>query len=877
MAYDIGTARGVIEMEYNGRGIDKAKEDLQGLDDSGKKAGYSMEDASRKTGRAGLVIAAGLGLAVSTAANFEQRMSAVEAVSGATSAEMDKLSDKALDLGAKTSFSAGEAASAMEELVKAGLTVDDVLNGAADATVALAAAGEVSLPEAAAIASNAMNQFNLDATKMPKVADLIAGAANRSAIDVSDFGQSLAQAGAVANLAGVDFEDTATAIALMGNAGIKGSDAGTSLKSMLMRLQPTTKKQSDLMKELGIMTYDLADANKTLAKVTGQDAQKSIEGVKGALAEYVESQGLGTIGTVKNADAVEKLLGKYGGLNNAFYDAKGNTKGLAEISGVLAGSLKGMSKEQKQAALNTLFGSDAIRAAAIMADAGSKGFNKLSDSMKETKAADVAKTRLDNFKGSLEAFMGSLETAGITLGAVFLPPLRRIVEALTQVVNWFANLSSGQQKALVGVLAFVAGALLVISTVMKIIIFIGKFQATLVALRGTMIATWAAALGPIALVIAAVAAIVLIIILLWKKSETFRNIVLGVWEAIKAGAAAVASWFTGTFLPALTGVWNSIVSVATTVWNALVSVIRTVLNVIVTLIATWVSIITAPWRAMWALFGPIVKASFGLVVAIVRLVWTVIKGLFILGARFLINNITQAWNMIRSITSAVWNAIKAAIASAWNAIKGVVMPAVNAVKTVISTAWSAVKSKTSEMWNNLKTIISSAITAFMGPVNDIKEKVLGAFDFAGEMFNKGKEIIQGLIDGITSMIGNVTDAINSITDKIGKFLPGSPVKEGPLRKLNRGHAGKEIVEMVIRGIDSMAAPLASTVSDVVTVPLTSGASEAPLGRVKRKGGSKKARRTLVAGDLALVNGRAYISGVAEDVFDNFNGDNSGRG
>ena len=147
MAYDLGTARGVIEMEYNGRGVEKAKEDIDGLSNKSGDARAATEKLGKHTGRAGLAIAAGLGAGVAAAANFEQRLSAVQAVSGATASDMDKLRDKALQLGKDTAFSASESAQAIEELIKAGLSVEDVLNGAADATVNLAAAGEVDMAQ----------------------------------------------------------------------------------------------------------------------------------------------------------------------------------------------------------------------------------------------------------------------------------------------------------------------------------------------------------------------------------------------------------------------------------------------------------------------------------------------------------------------------------------------------------------------------------------------------------------------------------------------------------------------------------------------------------------------------------------------------------
>jgi TP901 family phage tail tape measure protein len=378
MTYDIGTARGVIQMDYNGRGVTQALTGLTGLERQGAAVDKSLRLATMAVAGMGLTIAGAFAFAVKKTADFEHRISAISAVSGAVGDELDAIREKALQLGADTVFSASEAAEAMEELVKAGLSVDDVLNGAADAAVALAAAGGIGIPEAATIASNAMNQFNLTASELPGVVDSIAGAANASAIDVGQLGTSLSQVGAVANLAGLSFEDTATAIALMGNAGIVGSDAGTSLKTMLQNLQPVTTKQKNLFKELGIVTEDGA---------------------------------------------------------NAFFDAEGNVKSYAGISGVLSDALRGQTNQQKLMTLETMFGTDAIRAAAVAADAGAKGVRELNREMGETTAAEVAAKRMDNFKGSLEQLWGSIETAVITGGSGLLPYLRDVVDWLTEMVN----------------------------------------------------------------------------------------------------------------------------------------------------------------------------------------------------------------------------------------------------------------------------------------------------------------------------------------------------------------------------------------------------------------------------------------------------------
>lgn len=813
MSYNLGTAEGVITTSYNGKGVDAANKDVDQLTKKHSAASDAVDKVGRTSGIAGAAIAAGMGVAINAAANFEQRMSAVQAVSGASQAEMDQLSKKALQLGKDTSFSATEAASAIEELVKAGISVPDVMNGAADATVALAAAGEVSLPEAAAIASNAMNQFQLSAQDMPKVADLIAGAANASAIDVKEFGYSLAQAGAVANLAGATFDDTATAIALMGNAGIKGSDAGTSLKTMLSNLQPTTDKQKGLMQELGLMTEEAG---------------------------------------------------------NKFYDAQGNLKSFSEIAGLLQGSLQGMTKAQKQAALETLFGSDAIRAAAIFTQAGAEGFDKMSASMNKVKAADVAKTRLDNFKGSLEQLKGSLETTGIVVGQIFLPMLRQVVDFLAKVANAFLNLSPSVQKTIITVLAIIGAVLLFVAATVKVVRAVQTIIEVAKVLRAVMATTWAATLGPIALVIAAIALLVLGIMYAWKHSETFRNIVLGVWNAIKTGVSAVVGFFTNTVWPGLQAVWNGIITglravgnFFTTIWNAIRSAVSAAINFVTGVIQTglniWNSIINAVlgvimgmWRAWWGIFGGVITAAWNLIVQVVKLGIAVVRftiasvlKVIELTVRTVWNAIskflTTIWNAIKTAASAVWNAIKSyfvgtfntiksltltvwnairtAIITAINAVKGPVTAAVNAVKSVLTSAWNAVKSATSSAWNSLVSAVSGPINRVLSVVSSVVGKIRAVFAGAGRwLYNAGRDIIQGLLNGIESLINTVTSKLKWLTDHIPK-VKGPEAKDKRLLRPSGRWIMEGFVDELDKGVNNALALLSNAtgmIPDTIT-------------------------------------------------------------
>jgi len=417
--YNLGRAHGVVEIGLDASGLKQAG---PALDDVKKRAGGvtdSMNKASTGMLLMGGIIAGGLGLAIKVAADFEKQISAIGAVSGSTGSELDAVREKALQLGADTAYSASEAAGAIEELVKGGLTMAEVMGGAADATVDLAAATGIDLAQAATIASNAMNAFGIEAKDLTGVVDDIAGAANASAIDASEFGQSLSQVSAVANLAGLSFHDTAVAIAEMGNAGIKGSDAGTSLKTMLMNLSPATKKAREQMEELGIITADGS---------------------------------------------------------NKFFDQNGKARSLAEIQGVLATSLKGLSREQQFNALRTMFGTDAIRAAAVAAQNGAAGYKVMNDEMGKVSAAEVAKQRLDNLHGSIEQLKGSLETVFIQLGTYVIPVLSTLAETVTGVVNAFSGLPDPVKQGVVIVAVLAAGALLLVGATIKVVKWTKEFS-----------------------------------------------------------------------------------------------------------------------------------------------------------------------------------------------------------------------------------------------------------------------------------------------------------------------------------------------------------------------------------------------------------------
>lgn len=373
-------------------------------------------------------VGASLLTSVKVAADFEHQMAGVRAVLSPTEVGQfgDALSALALTLGRDTTFTSRQAAAAIEELIKAGLPAKDVLDGAAAGALNLAAATGVSTADAATITAQALNTFGLAASNSTLVVDKLAGVANTSASDISFLRFGFASVGGVAAGLGLTFQDTADALGILSKTFAGGSDAGTSLKTFLQRLQPTTKAQSAEFKLLGLTT----------------------------------AQG-----------------------GNAFFDAAGHVKSLADISGVLRRALGGMTDQQRQAALQTLFGTDAIRAALGLYDAGAAGVRKFAEeSGQQGVAAKSAETRLNSLEGALNNLGGSVETVQIIIGQLFLPNLRQLADAARSVVDRFSNLSPEMQR---GVVAFL-GISAAIAGLLGAIVLLAPFIAALPAAFAAM-------------------------------------------------------------------------------------------------------------------------------------------------------------------------------------------------------------------------------------------------------------------------------------------------------------------------------------------------------------------------------------------------------
>ncbi|MES9780782.1 phage tail tape measure protein [Bacillus thuringiensis] len=415
-----------------------------------RDTGNKMQDVGGQVGTTFAamtgVIGAGLAMAVKESMNFEQKMADIQAVSGATGDEMKEISELAVQMGEKTKYSSVEAGQGIEELIKAGVSLTDIINGGLEGALNLATAGELELGDAAEIASTALNAFKDDNLSVAQAADLLAGAANASATSVGEMKFGLSMVSAVASGVGLSFKDTTTALALFAQNGLKGSDAGTSLKTMLANLIPKSNEAYDMFSDLGLITIDTGKAMQFLGERGIKPTSNSFKDVTGSLSEYAAKQAGVKVGSEKAEKAFQKLTFETGIMTNAFFDSNGNLKEMSDIAEILQVAMQGLTAEQRQSYMYTLFGSDAIRAANILYKEGSHGVKNMYTEMSKVTALEVAETKMNTTKGKIEELSGAVDTLKKSFGDALLPILVDVVSGVQGVVNWFNNLDESTQQ-----------------------------------------------------------------------------------------------------------------------------------------------------------------------------------------------------------------------------------------------------------------------------------------------------------------------------------------------------------------------------------------------------------------------------------------------
>ena len=377
----IGSLKAVLGLDYAQfeDGLDAARKQLRQASRDFQRVGRELSGIGRDLTMwvTGPLALAG-GAVIKTAADFETAMGRVSISTGAAGESLEAMSDLAREIGKETVFSATTAADAMDMLAKAGVSVEDILGGAARAAVDLAAAAGTELDPAAAAITDTMAQFHKTAAELPTVVNQITGAVNESKLDFVDFQQAMGQAGGVAANLGVSFEDFNAVLAGTSPLFSSGSDAGTSFKTFLQRLVPTTEGAATAIQELGL----------------------------------------------------------------SFHDAQGNLRPMREIAQQLKDSLSGLSDQAKTEALTAIFGTDAMRTAIALMDQGAAGLDKIAERIAATDAAAQAAKRMEGFNGQMEQLGGAFQEVAIAIGeSGVLQLVTGLVTALADVMSHVSEMN----------------------------------------------------------------------------------------------------------------------------------------------------------------------------------------------------------------------------------------------------------------------------------------------------------------------------------------------------------------------------------------------------------------------------------------------------
>lgn len=731
---------------------------LGGLKNAGlsglQKAGTAAFGAVATGAGLAVTAVAGLGTAaVGAGSDMDTALSTIAANMNTTKEAIAPLGGLIRDLGLDPNLkvTSVEAAQAIDMLARNGLAMTEIMDGAAHSTVLLANSTGTGLANAANIGTDAMAIFNIEAREMNRAVNGITAVTTNSKFAIDDYGLALAQGGGAAAAAGVEFSDFNTTIAAISPLFASGSDAGTSFKTMIQRLVPASNPAIDAMRELGIITE---------------------EG------------------------------------NNRFFDAQGNLQDMATIAGILQSSMAGLSEEQRNQALTTIFGTDAMRAAVGLMSTGEQGFRDLQATMSQTDALQNAATRMDNLGGVMEILSGIGEGLVLTLGNGLLPLFRTGADA---ALNW----AEGALPKLESGLAVVSDTVgTFISLVPGLVEEFGLFGGVARALGETLSGF---------IPEAQLAAIQTFITRVTEMKNSFLDFISPVtsavgqfveWQDVLIGLAAAITAFV---LPALWGVVSAVATIAAPVlavigvvallrrawvrdWGGIQGKVQAVIDFIVPRVQNAIAAITGWW-----------EENGGRIMAAVNTAWTVIKATIMAAVNTIRPAITTFFENIKSNLSA-FSPLVENFKTLWQSLKPIIMPLLAVLGgaflgffALLSGVFTGIANAVEPFINTIVTVVGGVVDAFTGLftfLTGFADLIIALFqgnsEGVQEAWAQMGEGIMGIVGGLwTAITGSVTGFIDTFLALIGGLIDGVVTF---FQNLYNQLIGRSIIPDMIRGI-----------------------------------------------------------------------------
>ena len=675
-------------------------EKIAAAGDKFEKAGDSITNAGKQISVASAAVT-GLGVAaVKTAADFDSAMANVAAISGATGDDLQALRDKAREMGEKTKFSASEAADAMSYMAMAGWKTGDMLSGI-EGIMNLAAASGEDLATTSDIVTDALTAFGLTAEDSAHFADILAAASSNANTNVSMMGETFKYCAPVAGALGYSAEDVAEAIGLMGNAGIKSTQAGTALRTMMTKLQGELKLSGEALGEVTIQTA--------------------------------------------NAD--------------------GSMRELSDILADCRTAFSKMSESEAAAAAETLVGKNAMSGFLALMNSAPGDIDKLRNAIDncDGSAENMAAIMQDNLNGQLTILKSQLEELAISFGEMLMPVIRKVVTAVQGFVDKLNNMDEAQRKTIITiglVIAALGPFLVILGTVISTV---GKsmkaYASATKGIKKLMVAVKSGtgifgklgtALGGISAPVLAIVAVIAVLVAafthLWKTNDGFRENIIATWTQIKE---TVNNFCQGIVdrLNSLGFEFSSITEVLKAVWDGFCNLLgpvfegafrfisdtlSTVLDVILNTVDFFIAVFSGDWEGAWEAVKNIFSSIWNGLVSWFTNILETIKGVLDVALGWIGTSWEQVWTNVKNFFTNIWNGIKDFISSTINSISTTISNVITGIKTTVNNVFSAIKTTISNIFNGIKdtaTSVWNAIkTAITTPIENAKEKVREAIN-----------------------------------------------------------------------------------------------------------------------------------------------------
>ena len=675
-------------------------EKIAAAGDKFEKAGDSITNAGKQISVASAAVT-GLGVAaVKTAADFDSAMANVAAISGATGDDLQALRDKAREMGEKTKFSASEAADAMSYMAMAGWKTGDMLSGI-EGIMNLAAASGEDLATTSDIVTDALTAFGLTAEDSAHFADILAAASSNANTNVSMMGETFKYCAPVAGALGYSAEDVAEAIGLLGNAGIKSTQAGTALRTMMTKLQGELKLSGEALGEVTIQTA--------------------------------------------NAD--------------------GSMRELSDILADCRTAFSKMSESEAAAAAETLVGKNAMSGFLALMNSAPGDIDKLRNAIDncDGSAENMAAIMQDNLNGQLTILKSQLEELAISFGEMLMPVIRKVVTAVQGFVDKLNNMDEAQRKTIITiglVIAALGPFLVILGTVISTV---GKsmkaYASAAKGIKKLMVAVKSGtgifgklgtALGGISAPVLAIVAVIAVLVAafthLWKTNDGFRENIIATWTQIKE---TVSNFCQGIVdrLNSLGFEFSSITEVLKAVWDGFCNLLgpvfegafrfisdtlSTVLDVILNTVDFFIAVFSGDWEGAWEAVKNIFSSIWNGLVSWFTNILETIKGVLDVALGWIGTSWEQVWTNVKNFFTNIWNGIKDFISSTINSISTTISNVITGIKTTVNNVFSAIKTTISNIFNGIKdtaTSVWNAIkTAITTPIENAKEKVREAIN-----------------------------------------------------------------------------------------------------------------------------------------------------